>query len=166
MPSSGVTLNSAQNLLATQQKGSSLAAGLEVKTWRHLVGQLLWPQVQRDISEQGKLVGSARGLSLFFKNIIEVWLTHNVVLISSARLSDSVIRIPIYFIFIFFPIMVCHRTLNVVPCVMQWDLVGYPFYILEFASDNPKLSSHPLSLEPQAYSLYHLWVTFSLLFIF
>lgn len=75
-------------------------------------------------------MGSARGLSLFFKNIIEVWLTHNVVLISSARLSDSVIRIPIYFIFIFFPIMVCHRILNIVPCVIKYDLVVYPFFPL------------------------------------
>jgi len=80
----------------------------------------------------------------------------NVVLISSAQQSDSVIRTLIYMLFIFFPIMARHRTLNVVPCVMQWDLVGYPFYILEFASDNRKLSSHPRSLEPQVYSLYHL----------
>ena len=31
--------------------------------------------------------------------------------------------------FIVFSIMVYHRTLSVVPCVMQWDLVVYPFSI-------------------------------------
>ena len=69
-------------------------------------------------------------------------------------------------LFIFFPIMVHHRTLNVVPCVMQWDLVGYPFYILEFASDNRKLSSHPRSLERKSIPYIICESLFSLLCIF
>ena len=34
------------------------------------------------------------------------------------------------FFFIFFPIMVCHRILNIIPCVIQYDLVVYPFFPL------------------------------------
>ena len=40
------------------------------------------------------------------------------------RLQSSVL------IFIFFSMMVYHRTLNIVPCAMQWNLIVYPPYIL------------------------------------
>ena len=41
--------------------------------------------------------------------------------------SDSVIHT---FFFIFFPIMVYHRILNIVPCATQEDLVAYPSHIM------------------------------------
>ena len=41
--------------------------------------------------------------------------------------SDSVIHT---FFFVFFPIMVYHRILNIVPCATQEDLVAYPFHIM------------------------------------
>ena len=54
-----------------------------------------------------------------FKKIyfIEVQLIYNVVLISAVQQSDSVIHIYTFF-FIFFSIMVYHRILNIVPCVI------------------------------------------------
>ena len=43
--------------------------------------------------------------------------------------SDSVIRIYIYILFfIFFPVMIYYRILNIVPCAIQQDLVVYPIY--------------------------------------
>ena len=50
--------------------------------------------------------------------------------------------------FLFFPIIVYHRTLNIVPCAMQEDLVIYPFYIQQFASANPKFPVHPSPTNP------------------
>ena len=36
-----------------------------------------------------------------------------------------------------------HRILNRVPCAIQQDLVVYPSYMYQFASDNPKLPVLP-----------------------
>ena len=60
-------------------------------------------------------------------------LIYNVVLISVVQQSDSVIYIDkcvcvyMYSFFIFFSIMVHHRRLDIVPCVIRQDLV-YPSY--------------------------------------
>ena len=55
-------------------------------------------------------------------------MIYDVVLISALQPSDSVIPICTFF-FIFFPIKVYPRILNIVPCAIQWDLVVYPFSI-------------------------------------
>ena len=60
--------------------------------------------------------------SLFLKKCIEVYLIHNVVLISAVPQSDSVIHIRIFF-FISFSIVVYQRIPNIVPSVIQWDLL-------------------------------------------
>ena len=39
--------------------------------------------------------------------------------------------------------MVYHRILNIALCVIQQDLVVYPFYMLKLASANPNLPLHP-----------------------
>ena len=46
-------------------------------------------------------------------------------LISAVVLCGSVILIDA-FLFIFFPIMVYCRILNIIPCVILWYLVVYP----------------------------------------
>ena len=66
-------------------------------------------------------------LLLFF--LIEVWLIYNVVLISAVQQSESVIHIYTFF-FIFFSIMVYPRTLNIVHCTTQQNLVVHLFYSL------------------------------------
>ena len=56
---------------------------------------------------------------LFF---IELWLTYNVVLITSVQESYSVICVCVcvyILFFILFSIMVYHRILNIVPCAVQ-----------------------------------------------
>ena len=53
-------------------------------------------------------------------------MIYNVVLISAVQQSDSV---DFFFFFIFFSIMVYHRIVNIVPCILQEDLCVYPFYI-------------------------------------
>ena len=62
----------------------------------------------------------------FLKNFIKVQLIYSVILISTIQQSDSVIYTYTFF-FIFFPIMVYHRILNIVPCAIPQDLV-YPLY--------------------------------------
>ena len=66
-----------------------------------------------------RLVGSFF-FFLTFKIIflIEVLLIYNVVLISTEQQSDSVIHTHTFF-FIFFSIMVYHKTLNIVPCAIR-----------------------------------------------
>ena len=54
-------------------------------------------------------------LSFFF--LIELSLVHSVVPISVVQQSDSVYTHRQYF-FIFFSIMVYHRILNIVPCII------------------------------------------------
>ena len=54
-------------------------------------------------------------LKIYF---IEVRLIYNVMLISTVQQSNSVILVYIYF-FIFFSITVYHKTLNIVPWVIQ-----------------------------------------------
>ena len=46
--------------------------------------------------------------------------------------------------FMFFPIMVYYRILNLVPGVM-WEFVVYLFYIWQCVSANPKLLIYPSS---------------------
>ena len=60
-----------------------------------------------------------------FKDIFIEELIYNVVLVSGVQQSDSVIHI----FFLFFSIMVYLGILNIIPCVMQLDLVVYLFYI-------------------------------------
>ena len=69
--------------------------------------------------------------NLFFFRIKknEGQLIYKVVLIFVQQ-SASAVHIYIYIhthsFFIFFSIMVYHRILNIVPCAIQQDLVGYP----------------------------------------
>ena len=68
-------------------------------------------------SPQAQLLGVI--LKFYF---IEVYLTYNVVLISTVQQRDSVVYIHTYiytYFFIFFPIMIYHRILNMVPFVIQ-----------------------------------------------
>ena len=60
--------------------------------------------------------------------IIFLTLTYNVMLVSAVQQNDSVIHMCALF-FVFFSIMVYHKILNIVPCVIQPDLVVYPFHI-------------------------------------
>ena len=55
-----------------------------------------------------------------------MWLTHSVVLISTAQQSDSVTHI-YTFEKKFFSTVVYPRTLRIVLCALQLDLVVYPF---------------------------------------
>ena len=73
---------------------------------------------------------------LFIYVFIEGQLIYNV-LISGVRQSDSILYTHAYFIF--FTIMAYHGILTLVPCAVQYDLVVYPFYILQFVSAHPKL---------------------------
>ena len=78
--------------------------------------------------------------SIFF--LIEVQLIYSVVLISAVRQSASVTHI---YVFIFFSIMTYHRTLNIVPCAVQSDLIVYSIYdswCLLIRTPSPSLS-HP-----------------------
>ena len=63
---------------------------------------------------------------------------------------ESLLRdnVCLFFLLVFFSIMVHHRMLNVVPCVIQSDLVVSPFSISQLASANPKLLSHPSPPQP------------------
>ena len=83
--------------------------------------------------------------SVFFPNVfiqfifIEAQLIHSIMLVSSTQQSDSVIRIQTYidqiniytqiFFFRFFSVIGDYKTLSILPCATQQDLVGYPFYI-------------------------------------
>ena len=94
--------------------------------------------------------GSSHGHPLLFKNrFIGVRLIHSVVLISDVQQSDAVIRI-YTFLFILLSIKVDDRMLNIVPCVIQQDLVVYPSYVLTFASTNPDLQILPPPPSPLA----------------
>ena len=55
-----------------------------------------------------------------------MWLTHSVVLISTAQQSGSVTHI-YTFEKKFFSTVVYPRTLRIVLCALQLDLVVYPF---------------------------------------
>ena len=55
-------------------------------------------------------------LKIYF---IQVWLAYNVVLVSTVQQSDSVVNIYV-FCFLFFSIMVYHRTLSIATyCAIQ-----------------------------------------------
>ena len=84
-------------------------------------------------------VCSAHFFSIYF---MAVELIHNAVFVSTAPWSDSVIHTHTCFLK-FFSILVYHRMLNLVPCAVQEDLIVYPSYTRQFASANPKLSTHP-----------------------
>ena len=57
-------------------------------------------------------------------------MIYSVVLVSSVQQSDSVIHMYIYiFSFRFFSLIGYYKILSVVPCAIQWVLVGYLFYI-------------------------------------
>ena len=64
------------------------------------------------------------GVTAYFRKFysIKVKLVYNVVLIPAVQKSDSVIHLYALF-FILFSITVSHRTVNVVPCAMQWAVV-------------------------------------------
>ena len=78
--------------------------------------------------------------TLIKKNVIEVELIYNVVLISAVQQSDSVIQT---FFFIFFSIMVYHRMLNIAPCVIQQDLVIFTLIVIYVRKKNTVSLSVP-----------------------
>ena len=95
---------------------------------------------------------------IFIKFVLENELTHlknsfiylfilkysSFTMLCQFLVYSKVIQLYIYtFFFIFFSIMVYYRTLNIVPCAIQQDLVVYPFYIYQFASANSKFPIHP-----------------------
>ena len=63
---------------------------------------------------------------VFCSCLIEVYLLYDVVFISGIQHSDSVLYV---FFFRFFSLIGYYKILSRVPCAMQQDLVGYPFYI-------------------------------------
>ena len=63
---------------------------------------------------------------MFCSCLIEVYLLYDVVFISGIQHSDSVLYV---FFFRFFSLIGYYKILSRVPCAMQQDLVGYPFYI-------------------------------------
>ena len=63
---------------------------------------------------------------VFCSCLIEVYLIYDVVFISGIQHSDSVLYV---FFFRFFSLIGYYKILSRVPCAMQQDLVGYPFYI-------------------------------------
>ena len=70
------------------------------------------------------------------KNFTEILLISNIVLIFAVQESGSIIHMCIFLIL--FHCDFHHRILNIVPCVIQQDLVVYPFYIYQLASANLK----------------------------
>ena len=90
-------------------------------------------------------------------------------LISAIQKSGSIIHIYTFF-FIFFSIMVYHRILNIVPCAIQQDLVGYPtnkalynsLHLLTPASQsflcNPFLATTSLFSMSVSLFLFHRYV--------
>ena len=61
-------------------------------------------------------------VQLFFLNFffIEMWLNYSIVVITAEQQRDSAVHISMYtFFFIFFSIMIFHKILNIVPCVIQ-----------------------------------------------
>ena len=56
-------------------------------------------------------------------------LIYSIVLVSGVKHSDSVIYIYIYiFLFRFFSLIGYYKILSIVPCAIQYTLVGYLFY--------------------------------------
>ena len=56
-------------------------------------------------------------------------LIYSIVLVSGVKHSDSVIYIYIYiFLFRFFSLIGYYKILSIVPCAIQYILVGYLFY--------------------------------------
>ena len=60
--------------------------------------------------------------------LIEAQLIYKVVPVSAVEQSDSVTHMQTFFFILSF-IKVYHRILNIVPWVMQQDLVVHPFYM-------------------------------------
>ena len=53
-------------------------------------------------------------------------------MLCQSLLNSKETQLYTYRLFIFFPIMVYHRRLNVVPCVIQYGFVVYPHHCFKF----------------------------------
>ena len=60
---------------------------------------------------------------------IEVELIYDVVIVSGVQQSDSVIHTHISIFSRLFSLIGCYKISSIVPCVIQYIFVVYPFYI-------------------------------------
>ena len=81
----------------------------------------------------------------FILKFIEVQLIYKVVFIPAVQQSDSAMH-TYPFLFIPFPIMVCHRILNIVACAIWEDLVSYPLYIERYSSPTVCICLSPIPI--------------------